>query len=743
MSGGILRLKHSEERRLVVEKTPDAVWSTGEWTNLGDKELYNQIQAIMHTYHNKRRKKDLMAPQVTAYVPLLPAYDLNLSGLPEGINIEFLDLPGLKSVQDRVNLAVIQEQMGKAFSLVALDYMQVDEEHRQKLLGELKRVVEYLGGRTDAMIFILNRVDNRGSDDLPLETRLERLKVEIQETLDLDTLPDVIPFSARLLYYAQCAWGTTPLDSISKVSQLDRSELLKKLFKDCANILEEKLETNWEIEDWIDALKKKVRREQEITDQELQRLLGYVMEWSGGLELWQCVRSRLNKSFVSLVISPALIQVFSCFEVLSSILDLFIQNRQIENREVVEAKRDQISRIHKTLQSSSKRIGNDFQQEVKDYINALKSNDRDTRIKAQKKAEKNQRNGFSEIFDTVSEVEAEIVELLVTPVRNAFQNNLPCYDLEEQLQAVISPIQAHGIARAYDKVYRRIQNDFSEKSGMLVRKVRADDAKAKKQLDQDEKCFRHLYFEMRKAITSRAEFVIQAKAKSFESALQSLVEEQLHRLQSILSAEEVITPEIEETIMNDLRQKLTTNLPKLPNNIFSIDAEISQESQTQSEVTGKEKTIENVDKERTIYRSQTYQVGSCFPETRTRSVPVKEKYTVQETREHDVIGKVEYLELSLPTPQLMAKQWQGGVMKGRDKLWDTLCDWITERFKEVEIVFDKAVIEITMLAERILTDRLSLNETEFEEQKEFLNRIQKLKKEIDLSHQRIQDFKFL
>ena len=82
-------------------------------------------------------------------------------------------------------------------------------------------------------------------------------------------------------------------------------------------------------------------------------------------------------------------------------------------------------------------------------------------------------------------------------------------------------------------------------------------------------------------------------------------------------------------------------------------------------------------------------------------------------------------------------------MKGRDKLWDTLCDWITERFKEVEIVFDKAVIEITMLAERILTDRLSLNETEFEEQKEFLNRIQKLKKEIDLSHQRIQDFKFL
>ena len=212
MSGGILHLKHSEERRLVVEETPGAVWETGEWSDLGDAELYARIQTVMNAYHQERRKRDLMAPQVRVQVPLLPARDLKLSGLPEGVEIEFLDLPGLKSVQDRANLAVIQEQMGKAFSLVALDYMQVDEQHRQKLLGELKQVVEYLGGRTDAMIFILNRVDNRGADDLPLETRLEQLKIEIKEILGLETLPDVIPFSARLLYYAQCAWGTTPVD---------------------------------------------------------------------------------------------------------------------------------------------------------------------------------------------------------------------------------------------------------------------------------------------------------------------------------------------------------------------------------------------------------------------------------------------------------------------------------------------------------------------------------------------------
>lgn len=38
------------------------------------------------------------------------------------------------------------------------------------------------------MIFILNRVDQRGSDDKPLDVRLQHLKKEIQEQLNLPSL---------------------------------------------------------------------------------------------------------------------------------------------------------------------------------------------------------------------------------------------------------------------------------------------------------------------------------------------------------------------------------------------------------------------------------------------------------------------------------------------------------------------------------------------------------------------------
>ncbi len=144
MSAGVLTLKNSQEQRLIIAQTKDAVWDTGKWAGLSDEDMYIRIRTVMHSYHDARKKREYVAPQVTAYVPLLPACDTSLIGLPQGIGIELIDLPGLKSVQDRANLAIIQKQVNKAFSLVALDYMQVDDDHRKRLLEELKKVVEYL-----------------------------------------------------------------------------------------------------------------------------------------------------------------------------------------------------------------------------------------------------------------------------------------------------------------------------------------------------------------------------------------------------------------------------------------------------------------------------------------------------------------------------------------------------------------------------------------------------------------------
>lgn len=126
MSGGVLKFQHSlDEHQVFITKTEGAIWETGSFQGNGDdKVLYDRISEVMLTYHTERITKEgsnCAAPQVKVHCPLLPAANRALLGLPEGVGVELIDLPGLKSIQDGANLAVIQDQIPRCFNIVALD----------------------------------------------------------------------------------------------------------------------------------------------------------------------------------------------------------------------------------------------------------------------------------------------------------------------------------------------------------------------------------------------------------------------------------------------------------------------------------------------------------------------------------------------------------------------------------------------------------------------------------------------
>jgi len=439
MSGGVLTIKHSQEPRLMIAETEDAAWDTGEWTGLSDEDLYDRIRKVMHSYHAARKKREYVAPQITANVPLLPACDASLLGLPNGIGVELIDLPGLKSVQDRANLATIQKQVNKAFSLVALDYMQVDDEHRKRLLEELKKVVEYLQGRTDSMIFILNRVDNRGADDLPLSERIDKLREEIKDVLSLPELPDVLPFNARLLYYAQCAWGSGAFNEPSGMSQEIRLKLLKAMFQDCAGVIKLNTKENRNLKNWFRDIEDRVEDNEAIDDETLRQILHYSLEWSGGRELWDRFRVRVQESFPQLVILPALLEVFANYNALAHSLEILIQTRKIYNQEQVEQERDNLAKIRQNLHRNIKTIGKEFNGEIKELIEKLKKNNPTTNDQLVQDAVKKGRKGFEPIYDAVREVEGDLIKVLIVPVLDAFKNNQGAFELRDKLGEVTSP----------------------------------------------------------------------------------------------------------------------------------------------------------------------------------------------------------------------------------------------------------------------------------------------------------------
>ncbi|WP_392407466.1 dynamin family protein [Chlorogloeopsis fritschii] len=719
MSGGVLSLKHSQEQKLFIAETEDAVWDTGEWTGLSDEDLYQRIRTVMHSYHDARKKREYVAPQVTAYVPLLPACDSSLLGLPQGIGIELIDLPGLKSVQDRTNLATIQQQVNKAFSLVALDYMQVDDDHRKRLLEELKKVVEYLQGRTDSMIFILNRVDQRGTDDLPLEVRINKLREEIKDVLSLPELPDVLPFNARLLYYAQCAWGSGAFNELSKVAQKTRLKFIQAMFQDCAGVIKLNTKENRHLKNWFRNIEDDIEDNKPLDDETMRQILRYCLEWSGGRELWELFRVRVQESFAELVILPALVDVFDSYSTLSQFLDVLIQTRQIYHQKQVEEEREKLDKITQILHKNIKKIGREFKTEIEDLIGGLKTDNPQIRLKIKKNAEKKGRNGFSLIFDAVSEVEGDLTDVLIVPVRDALKNNQGAFELRDKLREVISPSLADDIAKTYDNVSRRI-NQFSRESEYLVKRVRVDDEKGQKELEHDERYVRLLYHTMRAAISARAEFFLQGKAKQFEQALESLVDEQIERLKICLSEDNFDSSiDFEKAAISNLRKKISQNLPALPDKFFELSDTIKQNRSKKTEVIGQK--TENVTRTKTEDETyiEYYQSGSCFQSTksRTKTRPVTRSYTESVTR--DIKADVEYIELFLPYPDLMAKQWSSGIKKGKESLWDILLDWILKRLDYVSCIFEDSVNDLTNLAERALEKQLNIIEDNFEQEKQF------------------------
>jgi hypothetical protein len=584
--------------------------------------------------------------------------------------------------------------------------------------GSYDLIIDYHSS-TDSMIFILNRVDQRGADDLPLSVRIDKLREEIKEVLSLPELPDVLPFNARLLYYAQCAWGSGAFNEPSQIAQEVRLKFLKAMFQDCIGVIRLNTKENRDLKNWFRDIEDWVEENRFIDDKTTQKILSYALEWTGGKELWNRFRVRVQESFAELVILPALVEVFDNYSVLSEYLDILIQTRKISNQKQVEEERERIIQIRQTLHKNINKIGREFKTEIEQLIGGLKTDNPNTKLEIKQNAEKKGRNGFSLIFDAVSEVEGNLNKVLIVPVRDALKNNQGAFELRDKLREVTSPSLADDIAKTYDNVSRRL-SQFAPESKYLVKRVRADDDKGKKELEHDERHVRLLYYTMREAISARAEFILQGKAKQFEQALESLVNEQLKRLKICLSEENLASSiNLEKAAISDLHKKLAQNLPTLPENFFQLPDTIKQSHSKKTEVVGTKTEYEK--RTKTEYENYTeyYEEGSCFKSTKTRTKtrPVTRNFTQAVTR--DIMADVDYVELFLPPPDLMAKQWLSGIEKAKGSLWDILLEWILKRLDYVGSIFQESVDDITNLAERALEKQLSIIEENFEQEKQF------------------------
>ncbi len=674
LSGGVLTIRNHQNNRIVIEETENASWDIGEWKDILDEDAYMRIRGVMQSYQETRKIRDCAAPQILSEGLILPMNDKSLLNLPQNLNIEFIDLPGLKSIQDKTNLAVIQERVNKAFSIVALDYLETDELKCQKLLEELKSVVKYLGGSTDSMIFVLNRVDNRGKEDEPIEQRIELLKTEICQTLGLREPPNIIPFEARLLYYIQYACGPssyfTQSEDLTKINQQ-----LDSLFQDCASSIERKINDNEDIEDWIQILKKKARKNQYISVNDLNQLLLYIREWSGASALWDCLKNRIDMSFAKLVISPILFEVFQSYEKVISLFQAISRFKKMENQNQLQHEKKRLKQLKEELYISIESERGNISQKLKGSINKLKTKDQKSRHEVTIELGE----GFEVLLKAIDVVTGDIMTSLVVPVRDALKNNSPTHMLEAKIGDKIGQPLLKNLSMNYDSFSRRLP--YLERKGKYFYiKNKITDYKEISKMLEVEKDMRKLYQSMRNSIKKRAEFMLQAHSSDIKNALITLLNK--HK-ETILSR---LKNELPDLVFDKTFEVNEHTDIILPQNLFDLSENIQQKTTVQTEVVGQKET--------------TNESGSCFK---------SEHKEIQ-----DIYSNIQYKELILPNEDEMAIQWSAGLRKGEDSLWDILTEWMINLIQDISNKFQSYTNTILEAVESSIQEQIMMVKSDYD-----------------------------
>ncbi|MEA5471252.1 dynamin family protein [Spirulina sp. 06S082] len=189
MSAGVVTIEYSEEKTLIIEETPGALWECGKWNNIKEEQIYTLLEKAMISYlDNKEAQPNLAYPKFTIHYPfrLFKEYERDL---PRGVRVKILDFPGLSYVGDDSNMEVIK-QCREALCLVTYNSQETDPQKVKNLLLQVVEEVKCLGGSPERMLFILNKIDVfRADKNWPeserrfIEKITRNIKAELTEQL--------------------------------------------------------------------------------------------------------------------------------------------------------------------------------------------------------------------------------------------------------------------------------------------------------------------------------------------------------------------------------------------------------------------------------------------------------------------------------------------------------------------------------------------------------------------------------
>ena len=156
-------------------------------------------------------------------------------------------------------------------------------------------------------------------------------------------------------------------------------------------------------------------------------------------------------------------------------------------------------------------------------------------------------------------------------------------------------------------VNRKLTKFKSDDCGYFVKQVRYDDKEEIRSIEHAEKAVRSLYYAMRKAILARAEFTLQGQLEQFNCSLHFFVTALIEEVKMV-GQQQLIDLGLDKVIITDIGNNVAQDPPQLPEELFSFDNTIKQNTTSKKEVVEYKK------------EKQYYTKGSCFKANKNRFV---------------------------------------------------------------------------------------------------------------------------
>ncbi len=698
MSAGVLHLVHNEKRHLKIDEV-QGLWDGIDAEYNEDSAIYEHIrEKVFKVYHEAKKTKTIQIPEIRIEGELLPAAWTELLSLPSGVNIEIYDLPGLNNINDKENIKVIQNYLKQCFSLVVMNYLHTDSASRAELFKEIKKIVDALGGKTDAMIFVLNAVDARSENDDPLETRIAEFSNAIQQELKLTNTPNIIAITARALFYTQCTWGwSNPVDGEPTTDKALQIKQLKKFSIDCAKFLKENRKHNSAVKNWLRDIEDSLDESDDISDELLStENLKIWIDWtwthSGGLGLWKELGQRVNERFAEIVIAPTLIQPLASLETLLLKLDDYSTTQRITDKVDIEKKKAELQQKFEDLQIFLEQESQNFEEQIKLTVEKMTD---DTFITNQEQRDCVIKELLGATTDdtrliAVEEALRQIVLYIkndlnfkvIEPVQNYYIHELGALELTEELIKSLSKEHSDAIVKAAERYQKRGMAGRAIKEGIYKKVFKSNDSDIE-EVASIQNAAHILFREMRRGLSARASYLLQTRNYVMQESLKVLLERGIVATEKRIRAE---LPDTAETLLSIYRQRVAdVDLGSLPDNIFEL---------------GKVDTIAVEDE---IHNSQTesYQVASCFQ-------------TLTKEREVQTIEKINYVTISLPNAENMALMWQDGIEKAETALWRAVGEWFSQSAKTQNRLFQEALKEAQAHLLGLYLHRLEQSDAEYQ-----------------------------